>query len=153
MSDDWKPRVRPVLDLFVDRTPGSFIEEKHYSMAWHYRAIHPSHGQARAAEMKESLAALARDLDLTVLEGNRVLEIKSARVNKGTAAHRWMCREDDDFVLAIGDDRTDEDMFEMAPERAWTIKVGTGPTHASFSVREVADVQDLLNRLVEADTQ
>ncbi len=152
MTDEWKPRVAAILDLFVDRTPRSFVEVKDFSLAWHYRAIHPELAATRVAELKEALIGVTEDLGLSVMEGNKVLEIKSARVNKGTAAHRWMCRDDRDFVFAIGDDRTDEDMFEMAPENAWTIKVGMGATYARFSVRGVADVHDLLARMVEADT-
>ncbi len=151
MTDEWKPRVRPLLDSFMDRTPGSFVEEKDFSLAWHYRAIHPSLAEARIVELKEALLGITGDLGLAVMDGNKVVEIKSARVNKGSAAHRWMCRDEGGFILAVGDDRTDEDMFEMAPDRAWTIKVGRGSTHAGFSVRGVADVLDLLARLVEVD--
>jgi len=81
------------------------------------------------------------------MDGNKVLEIKAANVDKGRAAHRWMCREELDFILAIGDDRTDEDVFEAAPEGAWTIKVGPGPTQARNSVRGVTDVCSLLTEL------
>jgi trehalose 6-phosphate synthase/phosphatase len=153
MTDDWKPRVRPILDLFVDRTPGSFVEAKDYSFAWHYRGVHPAFAETRVAELKDALRGIVGDLDLALMEGNRVLEVKSARVNKGNAAHRWISAEDDAFVLAIGDDRTDEDMFEMASEDAWTIKVGRGSTHARFSVRGVKEVYELLALLAEADAK
>ncbi len=126
VTDEWKPRIRPILDLFADRTAGSFVEEKDFSLAWHYRAIHPSLAATRVAELKEALAGITGDLGLAIMEGNKVVEIKLASVGKGHAAHRWMSREDVGFVLAIGDDRTDEDMFEMAPTIAWTIKVGRG---------------------------
>jgi trehalose 6-phosphate synthase/phosphatase len=152
MTDEWKPRVRLILDMFVDRTPGSFVEEKDYSLAWHYRTIHRRLAESRVADLKDELAGVTEDSDLAVMEGNKVVEVKSARVNKGSAAHRWMCREDGGFVMAVGDDRTDEDMFEMAPDDAWTIKVGGGSTHARFSVRGVNEVKDLLDRLVEVDT-
>ena len=151
MTDEWKPRVRPVLDLFVDRTPGSFIEEKDFSFAWHYRGVDPDLIAARVAEMKDALLGVVGDLGLALMEGNMVLEIKSARVNKGIAAHRWMGPGEAEWMLAIGDDRTDEDVFEMAPNDAWTIKVGRGSTHACFSVRGVNDVHELLKLLVEVD--
>jgi trehalose 6-phosphate synthase/phosphatase len=151
MTDEWKSKIIPILEMFVDRTPGSLVEEKDYSAAWHYRGIHPELAATRVDELKEALVGITNDLGLAIMEGNKVLEIKSARVTKGSAAHRWMCREDMDFVLAIGDDRTDEDMFEMSPEGAWTIKVGSGSTHARFSVRGVAEVNALLSRLAEVD--
>lgn len=153
VTDEWKPRVRPVLDLFVDRTPSSFVEEKDFSLVWHYRSIHPGLADTRVAELKDALVGLAGDLDVTIMEGNKIVEIRSARVNKGSATHRWMSHEDIGFVLAAGDDRTDEDMFEMAPDDAWTIKVGRGSTHARFSVRGVQQVHDLLTRMVEVDAK
>lgn len=151
MTDEWKPRIRPVLDLFVDRTPGSFVEEKDYSLAWHYRAVDSRLAEVRVAGLRDALSGITADLDLAIMEGNKVLEIKSAHANKGTAAHRWMGREEYGFVLAIGDDRTDEDMFEMAPDEAWTIKVGRGSTRARFSVRGVKEVHALLTKMTEAD--
>ena len=151
VTDEWKPRIRPVLDLFADRAPGSFVEEKDYSLAWHYRAIHPTLAATRVEELKEALAGITDDHDLSIMEGNKVVEIKLARVGKGHAAHRWISHADRRFVLAIGDDRTDEDMFEMAPDDAWTIKVGHGSTHARFSVRGIVNVHALLARMVEVD--
>ena len=153
MTDEWKPRIRSVLDLFVDRTPGSFVEEKDFSLAWHYRSVDARLAETRVADLREALVGIAADLDLAIMEGSKVVEIKSASANKGTAAHRWMCREDFGFMLAIGDDRTDEDMFEMAPDSVWTIKVGRGSTRARFSVQGVSEVHELLARVADADTE
>ncbi|MBN2848406.1 MAG: trehalose-phosphatase, partial [Coriobacteriia bacterium] len=147
MSDEWKPRILPLLEMFVDRTPGSFVEEKDYSLVWHYRAANAELAETRAVELKEALVSVVADLGLAAMDGNKVLEVKASNVNKGRAAHRWMCREDIDFILAVGDDRTDEDVFDAAPDGAWTIKVGTGSTHARNSVRSVDDVRGLLTEL------
>jgi len=152
MSDEWKPRVRPILEMYVDRTPGSFIEEKDFSLVWHYRAIHPEMAEMRVLELKDALSSVVSDLGLAAMDGNRVLEVKAANVDKGRAAHRWMCREDLDFILAVGDDRTDEDVFDAAPEHAWTIKVGRGSTHARHSVRSVGDVRALLAQMGRTGT-
>lgn len=152
MSDAWKPRVAALLEMFVDRTPGSFIEEKDFSLVWHYRQVNGEMAETRVLELKAALASVVTDWGLAVMDGNKVLEIKAANVDKGRAAHRWMCREDLDFILAFGDDRTDEDVFEAAPEGAWTIKVGPGPTQARNSVRGVGDVRSLLTRLAGLDS-
>ena len=153
VTDEWKPRIMPVLDLFADRTPGSFIEEKDFSLVWHYRAIHPELAETRVAELTNALAGIAGDLDVTIMEGHKVVEIKSARVNKGSAAHRWMGQEDVEFVLVIGDDRTDEDIFQTAADDAWTVKVGRGSTHARFSIPGVKEVHNLLADMVEVDVK
>ncbi len=153
MSDEWKEPVRPVLDMFTDRTPGSFVEEKDYSLVWNHRRAHPRLAETRVTELKEALDNVVAEEDLAVTEGNRVVEVRLAGVNKARAAYRWMAQDDVDFLLFVGDDRTDEDVFEMAPEDSWTIKVGVGPTHAAHSVRSVRDVRELLKAMTEADAK
>lgn len=153
MSDEWKPRVASLLEMYVDRTPGSFVEEKDFSLVWHYRRVADEMAATRVLELKDALTNVVADWGLAVMDGNKVLEVKAANVDKGRAAHRWMCRDDLDFICAIGDDRTDEDVFDAAPEHAWTIKVGPGPTHARNSVRGVDDVRALLGELAGDDDE
>jgi len=150
MSDEWKERVRPTMEMYVDRTPGTFIEEKDFSLVWHYRTVHPDLAATRTDELREALVSVVGDLGLAVMDGNKVLEVKAAGVNKGRAAHRWMAREEPAFTFFAGDDRTDEDVFEVAPDSAWTIKVGRGTTLANHSVRSVYAVRDLLGKMLEA---
>ena len=147
LNDEWKEQARGVLETFVDRTPGSFVEEKDFSLAWHYRLVAPDLSRRRLQELTEAVAPLAQALGLSLLNGDRVLELKPAGIDKGTAAHRWMGRTEYDFVLAVGDDVTDEDLFTTAPATAWTIKVGGGPTAATFDVDSSADVRSLLQHL------
>ncbi len=149
MEDGWKPRVAPVLEMYVDRTPGSFVEEKDFSLVWHYRQVESALGRARASELREALSSTVTELGLAMMDGNKVIEVKAANVDKGRAAHRWMGWEGIDFMLAIGDDRTDEDVFEAAPDDAWTIKVGSGPTSARYSVSDHMEIRELLERLAE----
>ncbi|MGB3774396.1 MAG: bifunctional alpha,alpha-trehalose-phosphate synthase (UDP-forming)/trehalose-phosphatase, partial [Leeuwenhoekiella sp.] len=85
IKNDWMPQIRPILETFVDRTPGTFIEEKNYSLAWHYRNADPELGEIRANELSTVIKELASNKDLGVLDGNKVLEIKSGAVNKGKA--------------------------------------------------------------------
>ncbi len=146
-DETWKERVRPILDRYVHRTPGAFVEEKEFSLAWHYRTAEPHASRIRAPELKHLLVNLTAHLDLCVLEGNHVIEVKASAFDKGRAAVTWMGRKEWDFVLAVGDDRTDEDMFGALPQGAYTIKVGTGPSRARFSVASPSDVRTLLMRL------
>jgi trehalose 6-phosphate synthase/phosphatase len=148
LIDDWKEEIKPVLELYVDRTPGSFIEEKDYSLVWHYRKVDPALASARARELKDALLHLTANLNLGVLEGNRVIEIKNIGINKGQVALRWIPKEDWDFILAIGDDWTDEDVFHVLPESAYSIKVGSFPSRAKFNVDSIKDVRSLLHDLV-----
>jgi trehalose 6-phosphate synthase/phosphatase len=64
------------------------------------------------------------ELNLQVIDGNKVVEVKKTAFNKGTAARTFVENGNYDFVLAIGDDTTDEDMFEALPDDSFTIKIG-----------------------------
>jgi trehalose 6-phosphate synthase/phosphatase len=149
VKKDWMEKILPVLESFVDRTPGSFIEEKNYSLAWHYRNTDPDFGQKRASELNTVLRSLIANDDLSVLNGNKVMEIKSSNVNKGRAAMRIFTRDSYDFVFAIGDDWTDEFMFQELPEDAVTVKVGRQKTQAKFYLDSIKNVRDLLSRFTE----
>ena len=150
LSTSWKPQIRQVLEDLVRRTPGSFVEEKDYSLVWHYRNIDRELGERRVREFRDVLLYLTANLDLQVLEGNKVVEIKNTGVNKGKAALQWL-QEPFDFMLAIGDDHTDEDIFEVMPEGAFTIKVGTDQSKARFHLWEVEQVRAFLLELGALD--
>lgn len=143
----WKNEVTDVLNQYVDRTPGTFLEEKDFSLALHYRKVDAEIALLRMREIMEDILAIASKLNLEVLESNRVLEIRSPGINKGRAALRLISGRNWDFILAIGDDRTDEDLFAVLPESAYSIKVGVGPTRARYNLDDVAGVRDLLKKL------
>ncbi|AWH86552.1 bifunctional alpha,alpha-trehalose-phosphate synthase (UDP-forming)/trehalose-phosphatase [Flavobacterium album] len=147
LKTDWKEKVRPIMENFTDSTPGSFIEEKEFSLAWHYRRADRDLGAQRTLELKHVLTELLANNSLSVLEGNKVLEIKSSSISKGRVAARLTADEDYGFIMAIGDDWTDEFMFEELPDTAYTIKVGNVKTAARNFVSEQAEVRKLLSYL------
>ncbi len=149
LDNEWKERVRPILELYTDRTPGSFIEEKEFSLVWHYRRCDPILATVRARELKDALLQLIANLEIGVLEGNKVLEVKNTSINKGRAILHWLAKDDYDFILVVGDDWTDEDMFEVLPDWAYSIKVGFGISKAKYRLDAPDDVRDLLKRLGE----
>ena len=83
LSDDWKEEIRPILEVFVDRTPGSFIEEKDFSLVWHFRKVDPALSIVRVGELKDVLLHITANLNVGVLEGNKVIEVKDTGINKG----------------------------------------------------------------------
>ena len=147
--DGWMPKVRELLENLVERTPGSFIETKDYSLAWHYRGIDRDLGQKRVREFRDMLTYLIQNQDLQVLEGNKVVEIKNAGVNKGKATSHWVMKKQWDFVLGIGDDATDEDIFTALPEDGVSIKVGADRTAARYSLSGVSEVRKMFRSLVK----
>jgi len=147
LRSEWKKEIRPVLEQLVERTPGSFIEEKDFSLAWHYRRADKNLGAKRVRESKDVLAYLIANLDLQILDGNKVVEVKNTGVSKGQATLEWLHLEQWDFILAIGDDHTDEDIFKVLPTKAFSVKVGEHPSIANYRIRTVEQVRELLGLL------
>jgi len=147
LNGDWKEHIRPVLEEYVDRTPKSSIEEKDFSLAWHYRKVGTGLGDSRAREIISHLKFLSVNMGLQVLEGSKVVEIKSNEVSKGKAVQKLMADYWGEFSLAIGDDETDEDMFKAMPESAYTIKVGDLNSEATYRVKSHKEVRELLSLL------
>jgi len=149
MTTDWKDRVRPILQLYVDRLPGALLEEKEFSLAWHYRRADPEQATARAKELLDDLAGYTRNIDVQVFEGNKVIEIRNSGVNKGTAGLEWLNQYPQDFVLGMGDDWTDEDLFRVLPPTAFSVRVGLANTAARYYLSGPGAVRRLLRELCE----
>jgi len=149
MSDHWKKDIYPVLERFVDRTPGAFVEEKDYSLVWHYRKVEKGLGELRTAELMDNLKYMINDRGLQVLSGNKVVEIKNIEINKGKAAMEQFHKNEYDFIMALGDDHTDEDIFKALPESSVTIKVGSNISAARFFLTDPSKVRNLLRMLVK----
>ncbi len=151
-SPEWKERVRPVLEHFVERTPGSFVEEKELSLTWHYRLADPEYGQWLANELGATLDGMLAETDLRPIRGNKTVEIRPIWANKGSAARRVLDTVGDvDFRFAAGDDRTDEDLFSALESEDWTVRVGSTTTRARFSVPDGRAVRALLERFASID--
>jgi trehalose 6-phosphate synthase/phosphatase len=148
-SSEWKLQIRPLMELFVDRCPGSFIEEKKSTLAWHYRNTHPELGFARSRELRNSLLQLTTNTPLQVIDGNKVLEVRMVGVDKGATALNILQKLRPDFVLCIGDDTTDEDMFRVLRDKGYTIKVGSGSTAAEFTILSQKEVFPFLRSFIE----
>lgn len=148
LKTDWKESIRPIMETFTDSTPGTFIEEKEYSLAWHYRRADAELAHMRTIELKHVLNELLANNALAVLEGNKVIEIKGSSISKGRAAARLTSENDFDFIFAVGDDWTDEFMFQELPASAYTVKVGTQRTAASYYVNNIDSVRTILKSLL-----
>jgi trehalose 6-phosphate synthase/phosphatase len=153
ITADWKERVRPILQLYVDRLPGALLEEKDFSLAWHYRRADPEQASVRAKELLDDLAGYTRNIDVQVLEGKKVLEVRNSGVTKGTAAREWLNDPAPDFVLAIGDDWTDEDLFAALPPSACSVRVGVANTAARFFLNNHTAVRRVLLDLITAGSE
>ena len=148
-SDQWKDEIRSILQVFVSRCVGSFIEEKSYSIAWHYRNTQPDLGLNRSRELINNLSHLLQNTMLQIIHGNKVVEVRMSGYDKGVMALKIVNESSADFVLCIGDDTTDEDMFKALDGKAYTIKVSNAATAAKYTVLSQQKVLPLLNQLVQ----
>lgn len=142
----WKEKIQPVLNDYVDRCNGSMVEDKYASVVWHYRNADEDIASLRINELKDDLSEILKtESKLYVLEGDKVLEVKSILYDKGTVASNLINKGNFDFILALGDDSTDEDLFKVIPDYGFTIKVGIKPSNARYNVKNQDQIYEILN--------
>lgn len=144
---EYKDVIRPILERHAERTPGAKIEEKTFALVWHFRNVPPDLAYARNSSLKHELNSVLTGTDVGVYSGNKIIEIKPRSIHKGSVVGELYATNPADFVLCIGDDYTDEDMFKALPDIAYTIKAGLGDTYARFQLPTVEKVHQLLKTL------
>ncbi|HLS70092.1 MAG TPA: trehalose-phosphatase [Chitinophagaceae bacterium] len=148
-KQEWKEKILVLLQNFKRQAPFSLIENKSYSLAWHYRNCN----KRKAEEIKEKIVALIKkikeenDYPISLLQGDKVLEIKNKNVAKGNIVKEIIAKNEYDFILSIGDDITDESMFQQIPQKGISIKVGEGKSYADYSIPSEKEVIILLMKL------
>jgi trehalose 6-phosphate synthase/phosphatase len=121
-------------------------------MVWHYRTVEDQEaGLAAAVHLQAELEPLAKQYGLRIMQGTKIVETQPEGVSKGIGAQYWLDSQGWDFILAAGDDTTDEDTFKVMPETAFTVKIGDGETTANTRLSSPADMLALLKKLSSAD--
>ena len=141
----WDNEIMEIVQNFVDKTPRSKIEEKNTTLVWHYRNVDTWLASLREQQLFEALMIPCARLGLQIMRGNKIIEIKSPVHTKGSEARRLLATQNFDFIMAIGDDTTDEDTFRELPDFAYTIKVGNISEVARYSVKSQSKVLPLLD--------
>lgn len=153
VSDLWKDEIRRIMQLFVLRCAGSLIEEKSNTIAWHYRNTQAGLGFSRSRELLNTLSQLTQNTTLQVIDGNKVVEVRIAGFDKGATALKIIGEMDPDFVLCMGDDTTDEDMFKALEGEAYTIKVNNGASAAQYTILSQQQVLPVLNAITRREPE
>src|SRR5881296_1129446 len=149
VESNWKEKVRPILQSYEDRLPGSFAEEKEFSLVWHYRAADPELASVRSKELADELGYFIENTELQVLQDSKSIEVRNVGIDKGMAAKLLLSEKTFDFVLAVGDDLADEELFKVLPEKSYSIKVGLAKSYAKFNLKNHRDVVQLLTDLTK----
>ncbi|KAK7348702.1 hypothetical protein VNO80_23323 [Phaseolus coccineus] len=156
---DWKKIVEPVMQLYTEATDGSNIEIKESGLVWHHQDADPDFGSCQAKELLNHLESVLANEPAVVTRGQHIVEVKPQGISKGWVAEEvlqtMVNSNPPDFVLCIGDDRSDEDMFETilrtvslpsAPE-IFACTVGRKPSKAKYFLDDTGDVVKLLQGL------
>ncbi len=145
----WLPQVKSILEEYAARTPGALVEVKTAGLAWHYRAADPEFGAAQAGDLLLHLATLLSNTPAEVLTGDRVVEIRPQGVNKGQVVPAVLAHAPrGSVVCALGDDRTDEDLFAALPQGAISVHVGPAASRAELRVSSVGEARSFLRGLL-----
>lgn len=149
-STAWFEKILPVMERYENRVYGSFIEKKESALVFHYRNAlgEPELVRERINELFDDLLHFTSNINVQVMRGSSLIEVRNQGATKGTAGLSIVSLPLHDFILAIGDDTTDEDMFQVLPASACTIRVGVGESAAKFYVRDVQECRQLLKSLV-----
>ncbi|KAL2510387.1 hypothetical protein Fot_34034 [Forsythia ovata] len=160
---EWKEIVGPIMKLYTEATDGSYMEYKESALVWQHRDADPDFGSCQSKELLDHLENVLANEPAVVQRGQYIVEVKPQGVTKGLVAQKVLTLmvkngKPPDFVMCIGDDRSDEDMFEnilssasslslaAAPE-IFSCTVGPKPSKAKYYVDDAADVVRLLQRL------
>jgi trehalose 6-phosphate synthase/phosphatase len=146
----WREPALQILRDYAERTPGSLVEEKPVGLAWHYRAADPEYGEVQANELRLHLTQMLSSAPVELMKGDKVIEIRAQGIHKGLVVPDVMAAAPGALLVALGDDRTDEDLFAALPSGAISVKVGPGDTRAELRLSGVIEVRRLLRGLSES---
>ncbi|XP_068642840.1 probable alpha,alpha-trehalose-phosphate synthase [UDP-forming] 7 [Aristolochia californica] len=161
----WIQIAEPVMKLYTEATDGSSIETKESALVWHHQDADPGFGSSQAKELLDHLESVLANEPVAVKRGQHIVEVKPQAVSKGLVAEKILASMTEkgrqaDFVLCIGDDRSDEDMFEgmgaLAREMlssnpaVFACTVGQKPSKAKYYLDDTVDVIRMLQSLAEA---
>ena len=144
----WDEEILNIIQHAIDKTPRSFMEQKEASLVWHYRNVDVWLAELRSQQLVNALIGPCSRLNLQIVPGNKVVEIKPPEFTKGSEVLRRMDKQNYDFVLAIGDDTTDEDMFRVLPPDGVSVKVGNFSQAAKYRIPLQSSVVPFLTNLI-----
>ncbi len=147
LSSEWKEEVIPILEMYTDRLPGSYVQERDYSVAWHYHKSDIEQASQLVKEVNDHLLSITTNISAHVIHGSKVIEVSNSGINKGELAMHWLSGKAYDFILAIGAGWSDELLFQTMPEHAWSVKVGLSQTAAKHVIKEQSEAIALLDKL------
>lgn len=150
----WIPHLFSCLRALTFDFSGSFIEQKSYSLVWHYRSIAHTLTEDVVGQVREAILSVRENHEFELYQEDCALEIRTAGIDKGRFAKKYMQHKEYDFILAIGDGKTDEDLFKAVEKIAYTIKVGeSADSSAKYFIEKQDNVLTMLSQLANVSTR
>jgi trehalose-phosphatase len=167
-DSSWMELARAIMDVYVKRTHGTYIEQKGSALLWQYRDADPEFGHMQSKELEDHLSGVLRGAAVEILRGENnalqggYLEVRPEGVHKGSFLERVLGRMAEhgktvDFLLVVGDDASDESMFTAAADyassfppsvvNAFSCTVGKKPSQARSFLNDVEEVHGLLGSI------
>jgi trehalose 6-phosphate synthase/phosphatase len=146
----WMAPAKIVMDNYTVRTHGTYVEQKGNALIWQFRDADAEFGFAQSRELEENLQDILNGYPVDILRGGGVsdgyIEVRPQGVSKGhflvhivDALKNMRSTAKVDFVMCIGDDSSDEPMFQMLRQlptkgvlmSKYAVAVGKKPTAAT----------------------
>jgi len=149
-SMSWIPQALTALQALVFQFVGSYIEQKTFSLAWHYRKIADRITDAEIQQILTALRSLPEHQHFVIYDCEFTIELRTPEIDKGTFISRWVGGRYFDFILSLGDSQTDEDVFKRLGDDAFSIKVGNPlGSAARYYLASQQEVLPFLRELLE----
>lgn len=140
--------AKSLLTEFAEPYEGTVLEEKTGGVALHYRHA-PMLDEAKVDKWVEDMNKSIYDNNLKSIHGKKIIELVPNGVDKGVAARYWLTQQPWDFVLAAGDDTTDEAMFRALGAHDVSLHIGTAEsTAAKYILPSQPDFIALLKQFI-----
>lgn len=117
----WKESVKLILKYYEERVEGSYIEERHCSIMFHYdKAADPDAATRTAGECANHINDACESQRVHAVPIEKTVLIEPLDWSKGSAATHILDKlrsrgvEGMDFLMVAGDDREDEVIFRWA---------------------------------------
>jgi trehalose 6-phosphate synthase/phosphatase len=140
-------KVQDIFQHYKNLHKGVLIESKAFSTVLHYRMAEVGTVERHLQSLSDEIMALEGAGLLDILTGKKNLEVRMKGISKGRIVERYVARDEARTYIAIGDDKTDEEMFAALNERGIAISVGEQVPDATYRLRDSSAVREFLRNL------
>lgn len=147
----WKSRVLQSVHELSRLYSGSVVEEKYYSICWHYGFTKGGISEAEVSKILSTLQLISNKNEFIIHHEKLTIDFRSVGIDKGKFAGQWIWGQSPfDFILAMGDSKSDEDLFEAVGQGYFTIKIGKArETGARYCISDQKNVEVFMTDLIK----